>query len=110
MAGAGDAIAVHSDGITLLTPQNPVRPNEVVVMYGAGLGASIQCRHHLHRTVTTATRRARARVRACRPPRLSRRVKPLTADLCGPAVLSYWYLKYGISVCRYIAPPTLHIR
>ena len=39
MAGTGDAIVVHSDGVTLVTPQNPARPNEVVVMYGTGLGA-----------------------------------------------------------------------
>ncbi|MCC6294330.1 MAG: hypothetical protein IT164_16895 [Bryobacterales bacterium] len=39
MNGSGDAIVVHSDGVTLVTIQNPAKPNEVVVMYGTGLGA-----------------------------------------------------------------------
>lgn len=38
-AGTGDAIIVHSDGVSLVTPQNPARPNEVVILYGTGLGA-----------------------------------------------------------------------
>lgn len=37
-AGTQDAIVVHSDGVTLVTPQNPARINEVVVMYVTGLG------------------------------------------------------------------------
>ncbi len=37
-AGTQDAIVVHSDGVTLVTPQNPARINEVVVLYVTGLG------------------------------------------------------------------------
>lgn len=37
-AGTQDAIVVHSDGVTLVTPQNPARINEVVVMYVTGVG------------------------------------------------------------------------
>jgi len=37
-AGTQDAIVVHSDGVTLVTPQNPARRGEVVVLYVTGLG------------------------------------------------------------------------
>jgi uncharacterized protein (TIGR03437 family) len=37
-AGTMDAIVVHSDGVTLVTPQNPARRGEVVVLYCTGLG------------------------------------------------------------------------
>ncbi len=37
-AGTGEAIVVHEDGATLVTPQNPARRNEVVVFYLTGLG------------------------------------------------------------------------
>lgn len=37
-AGTGEAIVVHENGVTLVTPQNPARRNEVVVFYLTGLG------------------------------------------------------------------------
>jgi uncharacterized protein (TIGR03437 family) len=37
-AGTGRAIVVHEDGIMLVTPQNPARRNEVVVLYLTGSG------------------------------------------------------------------------
>jgi uncharacterized protein (TIGR03437 family) len=33
------AIILHSDGVTLVTPQNPARTGEIVVIYATGLGA-----------------------------------------------------------------------
>lgn len=36
--GRGTAICVHSDGITLVTADRPARPEEVVILYGTGLG------------------------------------------------------------------------
>jgi uncharacterized protein (TIGR03437 family) len=37
-AGTGEAVVVHEDGITPVTPQNPARRNEMVVFYLTGLG------------------------------------------------------------------------
>ena len=37
-AGTGEAIVFHQDGVTLVTPQNPAKRNEVVTIYGTGLG------------------------------------------------------------------------
>ncbi|HUS08607.1 MAG TPA: SBBP repeat-containing protein [Bryobacteraceae bacterium] len=37
-AGTGEAIVVHQDGVTVVTPQNPAKRNEVVVIYATGLG------------------------------------------------------------------------
>lgn len=34
--GCGTAIAVHQDGITLISPDNPAHPNEMVIFYGTG--------------------------------------------------------------------------
>jgi uncharacterized protein (TIGR03437 family) len=36
--GKGAAAALHSDGITPVTPQKPAKPNEVIVLFGTGLG------------------------------------------------------------------------
>ena len=36
--GKGVAAALHSDGITPVTPQKPAKPNEVIVLFGTGLG------------------------------------------------------------------------
>jgi len=37
-AGTGDGIFVHSDGITLITPSNPAKAGETIVLYATGLG------------------------------------------------------------------------
>jgi len=36
--GKGAAVALHSDGVTPVTTQNPAKPNEVLVLFGTGLG------------------------------------------------------------------------
>jgi uncharacterized protein (TIGR03437 family) len=36
--GNGAAAALHTDGVTPVTPQNPAKTNEVVVLFGTGLG------------------------------------------------------------------------
>jgi uncharacterized protein (TIGR03437 family) len=36
--GKGAAVALHSDGVTPVTTQNPAKPNEVLVLVGTGLG------------------------------------------------------------------------
>ncbi len=37
-AGTGEAIVLHQDGLTLVTPQNPARRREVITLYATGLG------------------------------------------------------------------------
>jgi uncharacterized protein (TIGR03437 family) len=37
-AGTGESYALHEDGVTLVTAQNPARRNEVVTIYATGLG------------------------------------------------------------------------
>ena len=37
--GRGAAAVLHQDGVTVVTPQNPARPGEIVVLYATGLGA-----------------------------------------------------------------------
>ncbi len=37
--GRGAVAAIHQDGVTPVTAQNPARPGEVVVIFGTGLGA-----------------------------------------------------------------------
>ncbi|HWP84582.1 MAG TPA: CHRD domain-containing protein, partial [Terriglobia bacterium] len=39
-AGTGPAAALHEDGVTPVTASNPALPNEVVVLFGTGLGAT----------------------------------------------------------------------
>jgi len=36
--GTGDAVVMHEDGVTLITPENPAKRNEVVRFYVTGLG------------------------------------------------------------------------
>ena len=36
--GKGAAAALHSDGVTPVTPEKPAKPNEVIVLFGTGLG------------------------------------------------------------------------
>jgi uncharacterized protein (TIGR03437 family) len=36
--GKGAAVALHTDGVTPVTAQNPAKPNEVLVLFGTGLG------------------------------------------------------------------------
>ncbi len=36
--GRGMAICVHSDGVTVVTAQNPARPGEIIIFYGTGFG------------------------------------------------------------------------
>jgi uncharacterized protein (TIGR03437 family) len=36
--GKGSAAALHSDGVTPVTPEKPAKPNEVIVLFGTGLG------------------------------------------------------------------------
>jgi uncharacterized protein (TIGR03437 family) len=36
--GKGEAAALHTDGVTPITPQKPAKPNEVIVLFGTGLG------------------------------------------------------------------------
>jgi len=37
--GKGAAAVLHQDGVTVVTPQNPARHGEIVVLYATGLGA-----------------------------------------------------------------------
>jgi uncharacterized protein (TIGR03437 family) len=36
--GKGSAAALHTDGVTPVTAQRPAKPNEVIVLFGTGLG------------------------------------------------------------------------
>ena len=36
--GTGAAAALHTDGVTPVTAQKPAKPNEVIVLFGTGLG------------------------------------------------------------------------
>jgi uncharacterized protein (TIGR03437 family) len=36
--GKGEAAALHSDGVTPITTAKPAKPNEVIVLFGTGLG------------------------------------------------------------------------
>lgn len=36
--GTGPAAALHQDGVNAVTAQNPAHPNEVIVLFGTGLG------------------------------------------------------------------------
>ena len=36
--GKGSAAALHTDGVTPVTAQKPAKPNEVIVLFGTGLG------------------------------------------------------------------------
>lgn len=38
-AGTGEAVVVHQDGVSIVSPQNPARRNEIVIFYLTGLGA-----------------------------------------------------------------------
>lgn len=37
-SGVFEPVVLHSDGITLVTPANPAKPNEVLVIYATGFG------------------------------------------------------------------------
>lgn len=37
-SGVFEPVVLHSDGVTLVTPENPARANEVVVIYATGFG------------------------------------------------------------------------
>jgi uncharacterized protein (TIGR03437 family) len=39
-AGTGAAAMLHQDGISAVTAANPAQPNEVVILFGTGLGAT----------------------------------------------------------------------
>jgi uncharacterized protein (TIGR03437 family) len=37
-AGTGEAVVVHEDGVSIVTPQSPAKRNEIVIFYLTGLG------------------------------------------------------------------------
>ena len=37
-SGEFEPVVLHSDGVTLVTPENPAKPNEVLVIYATGFG------------------------------------------------------------------------
>ncbi|MBI3933561.1 MAG: CHRD domain-containing protein [Acidobacteria bacterium] len=39
-AGSGAAAMLHQDGVTPVTAANPAQPNEVIILFGTGLGAT----------------------------------------------------------------------
>jgi len=39
-AGTGPAAMLHEDGVTPVTAVNPAQPNEVIILFGTGLGAT----------------------------------------------------------------------